>query len=138
MAGHAEHLFTISDIGWLVKGGRIKKLHALLGSLMDIKPLLDVEDGMIRLYGKARGSKNAVRAVIEAFKERAKDFPEQIVGISHSNDPAGAEALRKALEEECGVKRFIVNQIGGVLGSHLGIGGLGLFFFNKRFSYYEL
>lgn len=137
MTDHVEHIFTISDIGWLVRGGRINKLKGAIGSIMNIKPILEVKKGTIQLFGKARGSKNAINTVVDIFKERAKEFPEQIIGISHSNDLQGAQYLKNIIAEKCGAKNFIINQIGGVLGSHLGLGGLGVFFFNKKLPYYE-
>ncbi|WP_308895279.1 DegV family protein [Candidatus Desulfosporosinus nitrosoreducens] len=129
---HIEHVFTIADIGWLVKGGRITKLQGMLGSLLDIRPILDVKNGLLHLMKKARGSQKALNMVADTLVERIEAFPGQIIGIAHSDNLPGAEELKNLLAERTGTQNFIISKIGSVLGSHLGIGGLGLFFFNQK------
>lgn len=136
MIQHIEHLFTITDLKWLVKGGRLDPLHGMIGTLLGVKPILGVKNGSIEVIKKVRGSGHALTYLIDQVAERIREFPEQLIGISHSDNPAGAEALRDAIAERIGAKRFLVNKIGGVLGAHLGIGGLGVFFFNKKFAFY--
>ncbi len=133
---HVEHIFTIADINWLVKGGRIGKLQGILGSFLDIRPILDVKDGLMEVIKKARGSQQALNMVADIMAERIKAFPEQIIGIAHSDNLPGAEKLKDCLVKKIGAQNFIVSTIGSVLGSHLGIGGLGLFFFNQKPSPY--
>ncbi|WP_170932721.1 DegV family protein [Desulfosporosinus sp. FKB] len=135
---HVEHVFTIADIGWLVKGGRISKLQGMLGSLLDVRPILEVKNGLLHLSKKARGSQKALNMVADTMVERIEGFPEQIIGIAHSDNLPGAEDLKNLLAEKLGTKNFIISKIGCVLGSHLGIGGLGLFFFNQKPAPYFL
>ncbi|MGC7873365.1 DegV family protein [Desulfosporosinus sp. SYSU MS00001] len=135
---HVEHVFTIADIGWLVKGGRITKLQGMLGSLLDVRPILEVKNGLLHLSKKARGSQKALNMVADTMVERIEGFPEQIIGIAHSDNLPGAEDLKNLLAEKLGTKNFIISKIGCVLGSHLGIGGLGLFFFNQKRAPYFL
>lgn len=132
MADHVEHVFTIADIGWLVRGGRIGKLQGVLGSMLDVRPILDVKNGLMEVIKKVRGSQRALNMVVDTLMERIGAFPGQVIGIAHSDDPLGAEKLKKLLTEKIGAASFIVCQIGSVLGSHLGIGGLGLFFFSQE------
>ena len=129
---HIEHVFTIADINWLVKGGRISKLQGMLGSLLDIRPILDVKNGVLQVIKKARGKQQALNLVTEILTERISAFPEQIIGIAHSDNLPGAEELKNLLTEKIGAQTFIISKIGSVLGSHLGIGGLGLFFFSQK------
>lgn len=133
---HIEHVFTIADIGWLVKGGRIGKLQGMLGSLLDVRPVLEVKNGLLQVIKKARGSQKALYLVVDTLIERIGSFPEQIIGIAHSDNLPGAEELKMLLTEKIGAQNFIISKIGSVLGSHLGVGGLGLFFFNQKPSPY--
>ena len=132
MAAHVEHVFTIADIGWLVKGGRISKLQGVLGSILDVRPVLHVKNGLMEVIKKARGSQKALAMVVETLLERIGAFPSQIIGISHSDNLPGVEKLKKMLTEKLGAERFIISQIGSVLGTHLGINALGVFFFNQQ------
>lgn len=132
MTEHIEHVFTIADISWLVKGGRISKLQGILGSLLDVRPVLDVKNGLLQVIKKARGSQKALNAIVDTLVERIGAFPEQIIGIAHADNLPGAEELKKLLTQKLGAQNFIVSKIGCVLGSHLGIGGLGLFFLNQK------
>ena len=68
--------------------------------------------------------------VIDLLEERAGNFTDQIIGISHADDLETAEELMRLIQTRTGFHRFIINKIGSVLGSHLGIGGVGIFFFN--------
>ncbi len=132
MAEHVQLIFTIADIGWLVKGGRLSRIQGVLGSILEIKPILEVKNGLIEVFKKARGSQKALSMMADTLIERVAAFPEQIIGISHSDNLPGVEKLKKLLEDKLGATNFIISKIGSVLGTHLGIGALGLFFFNQR------
>ena len=132
MADHVEHVFTIADIGWLVKGGRISKLQGMLGSILEVKPILEVKNGIIGVIKKARGSQKALAMMVDTLIERVTAFPGQIIGIAHSDNLPGVERIKAMLTEKMGATTFIISKIGSVLGSHIGVGGLGLFFFNQR------
>lgn len=132
-----EHVFTIDDLSWLLKGGRIKKSHAILGSVLNIKPILDVEDGEINVIQKIRGRKKALETVADIVQKRIKEFPSQIIGIAHADDLKTALELKDMLIQRIGHSNILIEKIGSVLGSHLGIGGVGVFFFNKKINSYE-
>lgn len=129
---HIEHIFTISDLNWLIKGGRISKTQGTIGSILGINPILDVNDGRMEVIRKTRGRKKAFTAVVDILEERAGKLKDQIIGISHADDEEAALELITMIKERLGCTRFIINKIGGVLGSHLGIGGVGVFFFNQE------
>lgn len=129
---HIEHIFTISDLNWLIKGGRIGKAQGMIGNILGINPILDVNDGRMEVVRKTRGRKKAFTAVVDMLEERAGKLKNQIIGISHADDEEAARELVSMIEERLGSNRFIVNKIGGVLGSHLGLGGVGVFFFNQE------
>jgi DegV family protein with EDD domain len=131
MADHVELVFTIADIGWLVKGGRISRLQGMLGSILEVKPILEVKNGLINVIKKARGSQKALAMIVDTLLERIAAVPSQIIGIAHSENMPGVDKIKNMLTEKIGATTFIICKIGSVLGSHIGIGGLGLFFFNQ-------
>ncbi|MDI6619313.1 MAG: DegV family protein [Clostridiales bacterium] len=133
---HVEHIFTITDLSWLIKGGRISKAAGMIGNILDVKPILDVNDGIMEVIKKVRGKKKALSAIVDIVEERIKNFPDQVIGISHADDLKTAQALIDAIKDKLGDKKVIINKIGSVLGSHLGIGGVGVFFFNKKPDFY--
>lgn len=77
LSNHVEHIFTITDLNWLIKGGRVSRVEGFIGSILDIKPVLDVKDGLIEIVKKVRGRKKALNTVVDMIVERIKDFPEQ-------------------------------------------------------------
>ena len=131
-----EHIFTIDDLSWLLKGGRISKGSAIIGSVLNIKPILDVEKGKIAVIGKIRGRERALTTVADIVQERIKKFPNQIIGITHADDIKAALKMKDILTEKIGYSNVILEKIGSVLGSHLGIGGVGVFFLNKPSNLY--
>jgi len=134
---HMEHIFTLDSLKYLYHGGRINKTSAFVGDLLKIKPILQIEKvqegkGKIKLIKKVRGQKQALKKIIEIMKERSVYVKDQIIGISHADDLAKALKLKKMIEKEFGYSNFIINFIGSVLGAHLGIGGVGVFFLNEE------
>ncbi|WP_238881903.1 DegV family protein [Clostridium sp. YIM B02551] len=129
---HIEHVFTIADLNWLIKGGRIGKTQGVIGNILDIKPILDVSNGEMEIIQKVRGKKKSLHRMVDILEERAGNYKEQIIGVSHADDIETAEELVNMIKIRLGYKQFIINKIGSVLGSHLGIGGVGIFFFNDE------
>ncbi len=130
---HIEHIFTIDDLYWLLKGGRIHRSSAVIGSALNIKPILNVEDGEMKLIKKIRGRKKALDAVVNIVEERIRNFPNQIIGIAHADDFKSAFEIKDMLLERIGHnKNIIIEKVGSVVGTHIGIGGVGVFFFNKK------
>lgn len=132
--GNVEHVFSVDDLNYLHRGGRLKFTTAFLGTLLNVKPILDVQDGIITPLHKVRGTKMAVKRIVELVKERSLGHPDQLIGIAHAEDPALAEQLQAMLRDKLGYRRFLVNQIGSTLGCHIGIGGVGTFFVNKDYA----
>ncbi|GAE93608.1 DegV family protein [Gracilibacillus boraciitolerans JCM 21714] len=80
---HMEHIFTVDDLEYLYRGGRVSKTAAFVGTLLKIKPLLHMEDGKLIPLEKIRGSKKVYKRMIEVMSKRGTDFENQVVGISH-------------------------------------------------------
>ncbi|WP_153720624.1 DegV family protein [Sporosarcina cascadiensis] len=131
MASHMEHLFTVEDLDYLAKGGRVSKASAFFGGLLNIKPLLHVEGGKLVPIEKLRGRKKVLRRMIEVMEERGSNLEEQTLAISHSDDEATALEFKAMIEEVIQPKAIEIHQIGSVIGSHAGPGTIALFFLNK-------
>ncbi|NPC92153.1 DegV family protein [Bacillus sp. WMMC1349] len=123
-----EHIFTVNDLDYLARGGRISKTSAFVGGLLNIKPLLHVEDGKLIPLEKIRGKKKLSRRMIELMRERGLDLSNQTIGISHGDDIETAEEFKMLIEAEFHPKEIIINMIGSAIGAHSGPGTLAIFF----------
>jgi len=128
---HMEHLFTVNDLDYLAKGGRVSKASAFLGGLLNIKPLLNVEDGKLVPIEKHRGRKKLLRRIIELMQERGNDLNSQIIGISHADDEETALEMKELIQQELHVNDIYISSIGSAIGSHTGPGTIAFFFQNK-------
>ncbi|MDQ0216693.1 DegV family protein with EDD domain [Oikeobacillus pervagus] len=129
---HMEHLFTVADLDYMAKGGRLSRSSAFLGGLLNIKPLLHVEEGKLIPIEKLRGKKKLLKRMLDVMEERGVDLSSQLIGISHSDDEQTALELKAMIEERFGCKQFYLNMIGAAIGAHVGPGTLALFFLNRN------
>ncbi|HKL75981.1 MAG TPA: DegV family protein [Halanaerobiales bacterium] len=132
-ANHIQHVFMLDNLKALMRGGRISKTKSFIGNILKIKPILHVNDGEIELLQKVRGSKKAINKMIDFLKNKSYDLSEQLIGVAHADDLKQAELLKEKIEE-IGGNIFCIEKIGSVLGVHLGIGGIGIFFLDKKES----
>ncbi|MBE6985525.1 MAG: DegV family protein [Ruminococcaceae bacterium] len=127
------HWFTVDDLFFLKRGGRISATTALVGSALGIKPILHVDnEGHLISVSKTRGRKKAITSLLEQMKASAIDPSTQIPMISHGDCVEDANVLADALRKEFGVKDVIINYVGPVIGAHSGPGTLALFFIGKE------
>lgn len=131
MADHMESLFTVEDLDYMAKGGRISKGSAFFGGLLNIKPLLHVEDGKLVPIEKLRGRKKVLKRMVELMDERGEQLEKQIIAISHGDDEEFANMLKADIEEQFHPKNVEVHMIGSVIAAHTGPGTLAVFFLNK-------
>lgn len=131
MANHMEHLFTVEDLDYLAKGGRVSKASAFIGGLLNIKPLLHVEGGKLVPIEKHRGRKKVLRRMLELIEERGADLSKQTIAISHGDDESTALEMKALIEEKFQPKKVEVHMIGSAIGSHSGPGTIAIFFLNK-------
>ena len=132
---HMEHIFAVGSLEMLKRGGRISKTTALIGSVLNIKPILHFQDGEILPLSKVRGSKKMYDYLLGVMAEKGDNLPEQeFIGINHSGNPGMAEKMRDKIEEEFGINRekFIISEIGAAVGSHVGRNTVSVFFQNKN------
>ncbi|WP_449354085.1 DegV family protein [Virgibacillus natechei] len=130
-AAHMEHIFTVDDLEYLLRGGRVSKTAAFIGSLLKIKPILHVEDGKLVPLEKIRGSKRLFPRMLEIMEERGADLKNQTIGISHCDDIERAEALATMIKEKFKPREVIIEMVGSVIGAHAGPGTIALFFLNN-------
>ncbi|HHW39109.1 MAG TPA: DegV family protein [Bacillales bacterium] len=123
-----EHLFTVDSLEYLYRGGRVSKTSAFVGGLLNIKPILNVEDGKLAPLEKLKGRKKVLKRMVEIMKERGDTLKDQLVGICHADDIEMAEYIRDLIKEEFGTENFLLTNIGCVIGAHVGPGTLGIFF----------
>lgn len=131
MTEHMEHIFTVADLQYLVRGGRVSKVAGFIGGLLNIKPILNVEDGKLIPLEKIRGRKKVFQRIVEIMETRGKDLKNQTIGISHGDDLESVNTLTEMITEKFGCKVFIVNSIGAAVGAHAGPGTLAIFFLNE-------
>jgi len=133
-AKHMEHIFTVDDLEYLYRGGRVSKTAAFVGSLLKIKPILHVDDGKLIPLEKIRGSKKVLGRMISIMEERGTDFENQVIGISHGDDLETAEKLAAMINEKFKPKKVIIEMVGSVIGAHSGPGTIALFFLNNSYK----
>ncbi|KAB7704973.1 DegV family EDD domain-containing protein [Bacillus aerolatus] len=128
---HMEHIFTVEDLGHLAKGGRLSNSAAWIGGLLNIKPILHVEEGRLVPLEKVRGRKKALNRMLDIMEERGKHLNVQRVAISHGDDSESAELLKKMIAERFHSQEIYTHIIGSTIASHAGPGTVALFFLNE-------
>ena len=129
---HLHLVAAIDDLKYLRKGGRISGASALVGSLLQIKPILrGNEEGKIVLFDKARGKLRAIERLVSIYKERAIDL-DDLIGISHGDCPGEALRLETKLREAGHRGPILLVPHEPVTGAHVGPGMLALFFIGKH------
>ena len=128
------HWFTVDDLMFLHRGGRVPKTTAVLGSLLGIKPVLHVDnEGHLIAMSKVRGRAASLQALAKRMKETMTEDPAKAtVFISHGDCEEEAKQTAAYVEEMTGAKVKLFNLIGAVIGSHSGPGTMALFFMGSE------
>ena len=130
---HLCHWFTVNDLMYLKRGGRINAATAIMGTMLSIKPVLHVDDaGHLISVGKARGRKASIQAMAQKVGELAANYDNPVMFISHGDCLEDAEYLAGLLKKQYGVPEIYINYVGAVIGSHSGPGTLALFFMGEH------
>ena len=128
---HICHWFTVDDLNHLKRGGRVSAAAALVGTMLQMKPVLHVDDeGHLIPVEKVRGRKASINALLKKMDELVED--PSVVFISHGGCKEEAEALGRTIREKYPVERMEINYVGPVIGNHSGPGTLALFFQGKH------
>jgi DegV family protein with EDD domain len=123
------HWFTVDDLNFLKRGGRVSAATALIGTVLGIKPVLHVDDeGHLINMGKVRGRRASLNALVDHMAETVTDPENQAVFISHGDCADDAQWVGDEVRKRFGVKEIVVNYVGPVIGAHSGPGTVALFF----------
>jgi len=114
---------------YLKRGGRVSSATALVGTMLQIKPVLHVDDeGHLINKAKTRGRRASLEALVSKMQETMGTFDNSTVAISHGDCLEDAQELAGMLKDRLGVKEVIISYVGAVIGSHAGPGTVALFF----------
>ncbi len=123
------HWFTCDDLFFLKRGGRISSTSAVVGSLLQVKPVMHVDDdGKLAVVSKARGRKQALSALVASMEKTVKDPQKQHIFICHGDCEEDALYVKKLIENKFTVKDIVVHYLDPVIGAHAGPGTLALFY----------
>ena len=127
------HIFTIDDLFFLKRGGRLSGTSAVFGTLLGIKPMLHMaDDGKLYVTGKVRGRAATLESLIDSLKEKGKDIENQDIFIVHGDCEEEAKYLEKEIKKRYGVKNVVYNCLDSVIAAHSGPGTLAVFFLGKE------
>ncbi len=130
---HLCHWFTVEDLYFLKRGGRVSAATALVGTMLGIKPVLHVDDeGHLINVSKARGRRQSLLALVENMEKTCIRPEQQVVFISHGDCGEEAHWLAGQVKQKLHVKEVKIGYIGPVIGSHSGPGTVALFFLGQK------
>ena len=128
-----SHWFTVDDLRYLKRGGRISAATALVGTMLNIKPVLHVdEEGRLVSVTKTRGRKASIQALLQQMEATMLPGENDAAFICHGDCLEDAQLLASLIKERCGVKEVFIGYTGAVIGSHSGPGTLALFFLGSQ------
>ncbi len=125
------HSFTVENLKQLHKGGRVSTTVAVVGGILNIKPMMKVDNnGKLISVGKVRGRAASIKGLLDSMEGKADDYDKQVIFISHGGCIAEAQGLAQMVSEKYGTPKenIFINYIGPLIGSHSGAGTLALFF----------
>ncbi|WP_239617161.1 DegV family protein [Cohnella mopanensis] len=125
--------FLVDTLEYLRKGGRIGKASAVLGSLLNIKPILSIDsEGVVFPFDKVRGQKKAMARIAEVLEADVKDAPVNLTIAKTPGHEAGVSEISELIKQQLNVQSYRETEIGPVIGTHAGPGTIGLFVFPIR------
>ena len=128
---HVCHWFTVEDLVYLKRGGRVSAATALLGTALNVKPVLHVDnEGHLIKMTQVHGRKKSIKTLAEKLGQTIR--PDSPIFISNADCLEDAEMLKDIIKNECGMDVTLITSIGSVIGAHAGPGTLALFFMGKE------
>ena len=130
---HICHDVTVDDLHHLHRGGRISKATAVLGSMVQIKPIIHMDnEGKLQVIGKERGRKKSLNKIVDMAAEQAKGWENDLILITHGDCVEDAEYVAERVRAKMGVDNILINNIGTVIGSHTGPGVVAVFCMGEK------
>ena len=129
------HLFTVDDLHHLHRGGRVSKATAIIGTLINVKPVLHVDnEGRLIPLNNVRGRKKALLSLVETMGDKIKDYTgsNDIIFISHGDCIEDAEYVADQIKERYGIDNFLISYVSPTIGAHSGPGTVALFFMGNE------
>ena len=127
------HWFTVDDLHFLKRGGRISAATAVLGTMLSIKPVMHVDnEGHLIKGGTARGRNASLKALVDHMEQTVLDLKGQSIFISHGDCLADAQKVADDIRARFGVEDIVINYVGPVIGAHSGPGTVALFFMGSE------
>lgn len=128
--GCVNHLFTVDDLMFLLRGGRVSKTSAVVGSLLGIKPMLHVtQEGRLQSHGKVRGRRQSLDRLVDEMADLVTETSLDHVSVIHGDCPEDAEYVMNRVKSRYDVKNSLIRVLGPTIGAHSGPGTVALFFF---------
>lgn len=124
-------IIAVDTLKYLRKGGRLSGAQALIGDMLNIKPLLTVQDGKVIVIDKARGQKKALKGIIELMKENMDMSCNNIISLANARCPDTVNELKNLIKDEFNATEFIETEVGSVIATHVGPGAFGVIFLEK-------
>ncbi|MDO5519993.1 MAG: DegV family protein [bacterium] len=130
---HLCHWFTVDDLFFLLRGGRVSAASAIVGSMLSIKPVMHVDDeGRLIVMEKVRGRRKSLDGLVKHMEETVTNPEEQVVFISHGDCLKDAEYVANQVKEKLHVKDVLIHILDPVIGAHSGPGTVALFFLGTK------
>lgn len=135
---HMEHAVTVTELDYLFKGGRLSRTSFLAGTVLDIKPIIIVdENGSLKAVEKVRGWKKAQKRILDMVGEKGKNLENQVLGVCYGTDREAFDYIVGQLKERYHVKDILEGRVGCAIGAHTGPGILGIVFLNETNEKFE-
>jgi len=135
---HMEHAVTVVELGYLFQGGRLSRTSFLAGTVLDIKPIIIVDEmGSLKAVEKVRGWKKAQKRIVDMVGEKGKNLEKQVVGVCYGTDTEAYNYIKKEVKERYHVKGILEARVGCAIGAHTGPGILGIVFLNETDERFE-
>ena len=130
---HICHNVAIDDLNHLHRGGRVSKTAAIMGTMIQIKPIIHMNDnGELQVIGKQRGRKKALQHIVNMAVEQSKGWENDIIMITHGDCEEDVHYVAKLVREKMGIENILINCIGSVIGSHTGPGVVAVFCMGEK------
>lgn len=130
---HLCHWFTVDDLFFLKRGGRVSAATAIMGTMLGIKPVMHMDnEGRLINVAKARGRQRALDALVNKMEQSAIDPAQQLIAISHGDCLEDAMYVADQVKQRMGYKEIIINYVDPVVGAHSGPGTVALFFLGTQ------
>jgi DegV family protein with EDD domain len=130
---HVAHLVAVEDLMHLHRGGRVSKMSAIAGSMLGIKPIIHLDvDGKLKVIDKVRGRKQSLMDIVKKMQDYVGDTPNDFFMVCHADCEEDAQYVADLVTERFGIKDYLINYIGPVIGSHTGCGVVALFMMAKH------